>query len=100
MSMFFPACKKRLREFEHVDKCEGKNDVANCILEKFVETLVMSTGEENKLATKDLLNEKIREDKIASDKADLQVEEKKCLGEAGNEISLGYGRRRHHSQQY
>jgi len=60
----------------------------------------MSTGEENKLAAKDLLNEKITEDKIASDKADLQVAEKKCLGEAGNEISLGYGRRRHHSQQY
>ena len=39
----------------HMDKCEEKNIVINCILEKVVETLVKSTEEDNKLVAKWLL---------------------------------------------
>ena len=69
-------------------KCDEKNNTSNCIREKVLETLVKSTGEGKKLATKDFSEEDIIEDKTTEDKADLQAAENKCLGEVGNMIYL------------
>jgi hypothetical protein len=79
---------KHVETYMHVYKCEEKNDVENCILEKVVETLVKSIGEDKKLVAKDFSEDEIIEDKTIEDKADLQVTENKGLGVVRNVIHL------------
>jgi hypothetical protein len=90
---------EHVETYMHVCKCEEKNNAANCIPEKVVETLVKSTGEDKKLLAKDFSEEEITEDQTVEDKADLQVAENKGLGEVGNVIYLlDIERCRRHSQ--
>ena len=61
----------------HVYKCDKKNDIANYIPEKVVETLVKSTEEGKNLAAKDFLEEEIAKDKKLKIRL-IQVAKNKC----------------------